>query len=175
MFTSVAHEPKPRRSAPNLPMNIVMRAKTPSSKVVVVGYGTQRKKGFYRKCSNCKRICWLIKPVQSFDQALAGRVTPERIRLPSERGFEQPTAVRSAEYRDVSSILRGVHIHWLVVDWRTYSDWRTSVQQCRAVMPHWHQYPAKRYQTTMACCITTPPALPSAVAVPPVAVVGQFH
>jgi TonB-linked SusC/RagA family outer membrane protein len=61
-----------------------MRAKdTKLEEVVVVGYGTQRKKDFTGSVATVKGSAVADKPVQSFDQALAGRVTGVQITIPN--------------------------------------------------------------------------------------------
>jgi len=51
--------------------------------VVVVGYGTQRRKEVTGSLSNVKGAAIANKPIQSFDQALAGRATGVQITVPN--------------------------------------------------------------------------------------------
>lgn len=51
--------------------------------VVVVGYGTQKKKDVTASLSSVKGAALADKPVQTFDQALAGRSTGVQITVPS--------------------------------------------------------------------------------------------
>jgi TonB-dependent starch-binding outer membrane protein SusC len=51
--------------------------------VVVVGYGTQRRKESVANVSSVKGAAIANKPVQSFDQALAGRATGVQISVPN--------------------------------------------------------------------------------------------
>lgn len=51
--------------------------------VVVVGYGTQRRREITGSLSTVKGAAVAEKPVQSFDQALAGRATGVQITIPS--------------------------------------------------------------------------------------------
>ncbi len=84
VFTSVAHETQTKAIGAQSTMNIVMRAKdTKLEEVVVVGYGTQRKKDFTGSVATVKGSAVADKPVQSFDQALAGRVTGVQITIPN--------------------------------------------------------------------------------------------
>ena len=53
------------------------------SEVVVVGYGTQRKKELTGSISNIKGPVVADKPIQTFDQALAGRAAGVQITVPS--------------------------------------------------------------------------------------------
>jgi TonB-linked SusC/RagA family outer membrane protein len=51
--------------------------------VVVVGYGTQRRKEITGSLANIKGAAVADKPIQSFDQALAGRATGVQITVPN--------------------------------------------------------------------------------------------
>lgn len=53
------------------------------SEVVVVGYGTQRRKETTGSLANVKGAAVVDKPVQTFDQALAGRATGVQITVPN--------------------------------------------------------------------------------------------
>jgi len=53
------------------------------SEVVVVGYGTQKKKEITGSISSVKGEAFASKPVQSFDQALGGRAAGVQVTIPS--------------------------------------------------------------------------------------------
>lgn len=65
-------------------LNVVLRAEDKTlSEVVVVGYGTQRRKDVTGAVSSIKGSEIAERPVQSFDQTLAGRASGVQITMPS--------------------------------------------------------------------------------------------
>lgn len=84
VFTSVAHETQTKAIGAQSTMNIVMRAKdTKLEEVVVVGYGTQKRRDVTASVATVKGSAVADKPVQSFEQALAGRATGVQITIPN--------------------------------------------------------------------------------------------
>ncbi|MFN8307148.1 MAG: TonB-dependent receptor [Ferruginibacter sp.] len=84
VFTSVAHETQTKAIGAQSTMNIVMRAKdTKLEEVVVVGYGTQKRKDVTASVATVKGSAVADKPVQSFEQALAGRATGVQVTIPN--------------------------------------------------------------------------------------------
>jgi len=66
------------------PMSIVLTSEDKSlSEVVVVGYGTQRKKDYTGNTASIKGSAVANRPVQSFDQALGGRAAGVQVNIPS--------------------------------------------------------------------------------------------
>ncbi|MFN4006386.1 MAG: SusC/RagA family TonB-linked outer membrane protein [Chitinophagaceae bacterium] len=66
------------------PMAIVLTSEDKSlSEVVVVGYGTQRKKDYTGNTASIKGSAVANRPVQSFDQALGGRAAGVQVNIPN--------------------------------------------------------------------------------------------
>lgn len=70
--------------ASTVDVKISLKAEDASlSEVVVVGYGTQKRKDVTANVASVKGAVVADKPVQSFDQALAGRATGVQITIPN--------------------------------------------------------------------------------------------
>jgi TonB-dependent SusC/RagA subfamily outer membrane receptor len=84
IFTSVNFETLTRPVGSQLVLNISLRSKDSKlEEVVVVGYGTQKRKEATGSVSSIKGSAVANKPVQSFDQALAGRAPGVQITIPN--------------------------------------------------------------------------------------------
>lgn len=83
-FTYVNFVAQTKSIGNNLTINIVLRSvDSRLEEVVVVGYGTQKRREFTGSLTNIKGTVIAEKPVQSFEQALAGRSAGVQITIPS--------------------------------------------------------------------------------------------
>lgn len=73
---------KPIGSETSISVSMIAEEKT-MSEVVVTGYGTQRRKDVTASISSVKGAAIANKPIQSFEQALAGRATGVQITVPN--------------------------------------------------------------------------------------------
>ncbi|NOT51816.1 MAG: SusC/RagA family TonB-linked outer membrane protein [Chitinophagaceae bacterium] len=73
---------KPIGSETSISVSMVAEEKT-MAEVVVTGYGTQRRKDVTSSISTVKGATIANKPIQSFEQALAGRATGVQITVPN--------------------------------------------------------------------------------------------
>lgn len=83
-FSIVNFEPQSKAIGANAVLNVSLKVRdTKLDEVVVVGYGTQKRKEATGSVSSIKGSSVADKPVQSFDQALAGRSAGVQITIPS--------------------------------------------------------------------------------------------
>ena len=83
-FSNVNFESQTKSIGNQLVINIVFRAKDSKlEEVVVVGYGTQKRREATGTVSTVKGSSVADKPVQSFEQALAGRAAGVQITIPN--------------------------------------------------------------------------------------------
>ncbi|MBK7375641.1 MAG: SusC/RagA family TonB-linked outer membrane protein [Chitinophagaceae bacterium] len=83
-FSNVNFEAQSKTIGNQLTINVTLRPRDSKlEEVVVVGYGTQRKREFTGSLASIKGTAVADKPVQSFDQALAGRVTGVQVQIPN--------------------------------------------------------------------------------------------
>ncbi len=84
IFTNVNFEDLTRSIGNQSVINVSLRSKdTKLEEVVVVGYGTQKRKEVTGNLSSVKGTAIAEKPIQSFEQALAGRAPGVQITIPS--------------------------------------------------------------------------------------------
>lgn len=84
LFSSVDMSPVEKAIGTASVINAAMSMEDKTmSEVVVVGYGTQRRKEVTGSMATVKGAVLMNKPVQSFDQALAGRATGVQITIPN--------------------------------------------------------------------------------------------
>jgi TonB-linked SusC/RagA family outer membrane protein len=84
IFTYVNFVAQTKSIGNSLTINIVLRSvDSKLEEVIVVGYGTQKRKEATGNYSSVKGQLVTEKPVQSFDQALAGRAAGVQITIPS--------------------------------------------------------------------------------------------
>ena len=83
-FSIVNFEPQSKAIGANGVLNLSLKVRDAKlDEVVVVGYGTQKKKEVTGSIASVKGSAIADKPVQSFDQALAGRSAGVQITVPS--------------------------------------------------------------------------------------------
>ena len=83
-FSNVTFVPQSRSIGNSAVVNISLRSvDSKLEEVVVVGYGTQKRKEVTGSLTNIKGQVIAEKPVQSFEQALAGRSAGVQITIPS--------------------------------------------------------------------------------------------
>ncbi|MFM6925394.1 MAG: SusC/RagA family TonB-linked outer membrane protein [Ferruginibacter sp.] len=83
-FSNVTFVPQSKSIGNNKVVNITLRSvDSKLEEVVVVGYGTAKRKEFTGSLANVKGQAVAEKPVQSFEQALAGRAAGVQITIPS--------------------------------------------------------------------------------------------
>ena len=83
-FSNVTFASQSKSIGNNTVINIVLRSvDSRLEEVVVVGYGTQKRKEVTGSLTNVKGTVIAEKPVQSFEQALAGRSAGVQITIPS--------------------------------------------------------------------------------------------
>ncbi len=83
-FSIVNFEPQSKSIGANAVVNASLRVRDSKlDEVVVVGYGTQKRKEVTGTMSSVKGAVVADKPVQSFEQALAGRAAGVQITIPS--------------------------------------------------------------------------------------------
>ena len=83
-FSNVNFETQSKALGTQNEANVVLKAKdTRLDEVVVVGYGTQKRREVTGSMSAIKGTAVVDKPVQSFDQALAGKAAGVQISIPN--------------------------------------------------------------------------------------------
>ena len=83
-FSIVNFESQSKTIGTNAVLNVSLKVKDSKlEEVVVIGYGTQKKKEVTGTMSSIKGAAVADKPVQSFEQALAGRAAGVQITVPS--------------------------------------------------------------------------------------------
>ncbi len=83
-FSNVTFVPQTKSIGKNTVVNISLRSvDSKLEEVVVVGYGTQKRREVTGSLSNIKGAAVANKPVQSFEQALAGRSPGVQITIPN--------------------------------------------------------------------------------------------
>ena len=84
IFSIVNFESQTKTLGANLVINVSLKTRDIKlDEVVVVGYGTQKKREVTGSLSSVKGAAVADKPVQSFEQALAGRATGVQITIPN--------------------------------------------------------------------------------------------
>ena len=83
-FSYIAFVPQSKSIGSNTAINISLRSvDSKLEEVVVIGYGTQKKREVTGTMSYIKGAAVADKPVQSFEQALAGRAAGVQVTIPS--------------------------------------------------------------------------------------------
>ena len=84
IFSNVSFEPQTKAIGSNLVVNVTLNTKDSKlEEVVVVGYGTQKRREATGSVTSIKGAAVADKPVQSFEQALAGRSSGVQISIPN--------------------------------------------------------------------------------------------
>ncbi|HQY10599.1 MAG TPA: TonB-dependent receptor plug domain-containing protein, partial [Ferruginibacter sp.] len=83
-FSNVNFEAQSKTIGNQLTINVTLRPRDSKlEEVVVVGYGTQKKRDVTGSLATVKGSAVADKPVQSFEQALAGRATGVQVTIPN--------------------------------------------------------------------------------------------